>query len=69
MGRHRGRRTDLSSWLQKAAQARHFRAAGLTTPADRLALTALNVDLVEEVVDASVGAIDALPEVQFCFVR
>jgi polysaccharide pyruvyl transferase WcaK-like protein len=64
---------DLSAWLppaRPAAGTTFLRANGLDPrrPIVALALAAVNADLVNDVLDASVASIDALPHVQFCFV-
>lgn len=64
---------DLSCWMPMADPevGRHLlRAAGadLSRPVVGLALTAVQPSLADAVVTAVCGAMDALPEAQFCFI-
>jgi polysaccharide pyruvyl transferase WcaK-like protein len=64
---------DLSSWMPMADPGvgrRLLQAAGLdlTKPVVGLALTAIQPGLVDAIVAAACGAMDDLPDVQFCFI-
>jgi len=64
---------DLSHWMPMAPVAsgrRLLREAGVDTrlPVVGLALTGVRPDLAEAALTAAAGAMDALPDVQFCFI-
>jgi polysaccharide pyruvyl transferase WcaK-like protein len=64
---------DLSAWMQPATSEAGLRAldqAGLSTdqPIVGLALTAVDPQLGQRAIEAVAAAMDALPDVRFCFV-
>lgn len=64
---------DLSAWLPAAPAAvgaRLLRSAGIDPrrPVIGLALTAVNRDLAERVLEAAAATVAAMPDAQFCFI-
>jgi polysaccharide pyruvyl transferase WcaK-like protein len=73
LGAHASLEPDLSAWMaprDARAGRRLLQRAGLDVrrPIVGMALTAVNTQLADDVVEAAVGAMAAMPEVQFCFV-